>query len=93
MILWMEHHGMEMLLAYLFYSSFVGSMPECPPNVGFFVRWGYQFLHALAGNWREVLKIALRDSNVPLPVPSTATIPAGALGPEVVTARAVTTSI
>lgn len=72
MIEWINSHGMETILTYLVFTALVGSMPPLPNDAGYFQKWIYAALHALAMNFRTALNIA----KLPMPEgsdPATAT--------------------
>lgn len=57
MIHWIETHGVETILFYLFFGALVGSMPPLPDGSGYYRRWIYGFLHMAAMNLREGMKL------------------------------------
>jgi hypothetical protein len=55
MIDWINHHGLEILIAGIIYNSAVQALPK-PENCGKFYIFVYGFSHAIAANWGLVSK-------------------------------------
>lgn len=55
MLNYIENHGIELIIAYYIYISIVGAMPPLPDSAGYYRRWMFQILHAIAGNWKTVM--------------------------------------
>ena len=64
LINWVNTHGIEILIGYLFFAAFVGSMPPLKPNAHYMAHWAYGFLHLLSMNLRSaanMLKVQIPD--------------------------------
>ena len=63
MMEWVNTHGVNVMVGYLLFAAFVGSMPPLPENASYLARWGFGFLHMASMN----LRIAFELFNLKLP--------------------------
>jgi len=52
MLEWVDSHGIEVIIGYLFFATLVGSMPPLPEGAGYWSRWAYGFMQLAVMNWR-----------------------------------------
>lgn len=52
---WVNNHGLEVIVIYLAFTAFVGSMPPVSTNANYWLRWLFAFLHAMSMNLRVAM--------------------------------------
>jgi hypothetical protein len=57
MVHFVNSHGVETIIAFYVFTCIVGGMPPLPADAGYWAKWGFAILHALAGNLKQVSQI------------------------------------
>lgn len=61
--MFLAHPAADLLIFYLIFAAFVGSMPKLPADASYKAQWAYGFLQMLAGN----LRFGMNFFKVPIP--------------------------
>ncbi len=55
MLNYIQHHGVEVLIAYYIVISVLGTLPPLPENATYMQRWGFAIANAICGNAMSVM--------------------------------------
>lgn len=61
---WINHHGIEALAIYWFFSAFTGGMPTPPDDAGIAYRWAFSSFSLLNGSVARFIATQMPSSKV-----------------------------